>query len=180
MADVDAALEAGLAPVKLDMVAFERSAGYVPEMAGRVAASVGLQLELIEYMPKLAGRLEWAVDIGRVHEWLAEWTNRIEHREMYDRRRYQVGSDDDTATATGMVETVDPVENPTFCINCHRVRVTREGYLKGCPNRDDDLRSMGEMTKPEIREALRETVANQVPFYGECMIENNGEWHFNG
>jgi cyclic pyranopterin phosphate synthase len=36
------------------------------------------------------------------------------------------------------------------------------------------------MTKPEIREAFRETVANRVPFYGEYMIQkDNGEWHFN-
>ena len=79
-----------------------------------------------------------------------------------------------------MVEIVDPVENPTFCANCHRVRVTHEGYLKGCLNRNDDLRSMGEMTKPEIREAFRETVDNRVPYYGEYMVrDDDGEWRFN-
>ena len=180
MAGVDAALEAGLAPVKLNMVVFERTAGYVPEMVDHVAENDGLQLQLIEYMPELAGRPEWAVDIERVHGWLAEQADEIEHREMHDRRRYWVSPDDDASTATGMVEIVDPVENPTFCANCHRVRVTHEGYLKGCLNRNDDLRSMGEMTKPEIREAFRETVANRVPYYGEYMIQDDdGEWVFN-
>ena len=180
MAGVDAALEAGLDPVKLNMVVFERTAGYVPDMVDHVAANEGLQLQLIEYMPELAGRPEWAVDIERVHGWLAERADEIEHREMHDRRRYWVGPDDDTATATGMVEIVDPVGNPTFCANCHRVRVTHEGYLKGCLNRNDDLRSMGEMTKPEIREAFRETVDNRVPYYGEYMVQDDdGEWTFN-
>ena len=180
MAGVDAALEAGLDPVKLNMVVFERTAGYVPEMVDHVAANEGLQLQLIEYMPELAGRPEWAVDIERVHGWLAEQADEVEHREMHDRRRYWVSPDDAAATATGMVEIVDPVENPTFCANCHRVRVTHEGYLKGCLNRNDDLRSMGEMTKPEIREAFRETVANRVPYYGEYMIrDDDGEWRFN-
>ena len=79
-----------------------------------------------------------------------------------------------------MVEIVDPVENPSFCANCHRVRVTHEGYLKGCLNRNDDLRSMGEMTREEIRETFRETVANRVPFYGEYMVRNgDGEWVIN-
>jgi len=79
-----------------------------------------------------------------------------------------------------MVEIVDPVENPTFCANCHRVRVTHEGYLKGCLNRNDDLKSMGEMTKSEIREAFRNTVANRVPYYGEYMIQNEeGQWEIN-
>ena len=190
MAGVDAALEAGLDPVKLNMVVFERTAGYVPEMVDHVADNEGLQLQLIEYMPELAGRPEWAVDIDRVHDWLADRADRIEHREMHDRRRYWVGHDDGGrdngepadggATATGMVEIVDPVENPTFCANCHRVRVTHQGYLKGCLNRNDDLRSMGEMTKPEIREAFRETVDNRVPYYGEYMVQDDdGEWRFN-
>ena len=180
MAGVDAALKAGLDPVKLNMVVFERTAGYVPEMVDHVAANEGLQLQLIEYMPELAGRPEWAVDIERVHGWLAEQADEVEHREMHDRRRYWVSPDDTDAIATGMVEIVDPVENPTFCANCQRVRVTHEGYLKGCLNRNDDLRSMGEMTKPEIREAFRATVDNRVPYYGEYMVQDgDGKWVFN-
>ncbi|QRV14435.1 GTP 3',8-cyclase MoaA [Haloterrigena salifodinae] len=176
---VEAALDAGLDPVKLNMVVFEHTAGYVPEMVDHVAENDGLQLQLIEYMPELTGKPEWNVDIQRVHDWLAEQADEIEHREMHDRKRYWVGgtADDDDG---GMVEIVDPVENPTFCANCHRVRVTHEGYLKGCLNRNDDLKSMGEMSKPEIREAFREVVANRVPYYGEYMIQNgDGEWELN-
>jgi len=176
IAGVDAALDAGLAPVKLNMVVFEHTAGYVPEMVDHVAEHDGLQLQLIEYMPELAGRPEWAVDIDRVHGWLAEQATRIEHREMHDRRRYYVTNEDG---AEGMVEIVDPVGNANFCANCGRVRVTHEGYLKGCLNRNDDLNSMGEMTKPEIREAFRETVAERVPYYGEYMIREDGEWVLN-
>ncbi|OLZ40828.1 radical SAM protein [Natrinema saccharevitans] len=184
---VEAALEAGLDPVKLNMVVFEHTAGYVPEMVDHVAANDGLQLQLIEYMPELTGKPEWNVDIERVHDWLAERADEIEHREMHDRRRYWVsdgssGADDvgSNAAGRGMVEIVDPVENPTFCANCHRVRVTHEGYLKGCLNRNDDLKPMGEMTKPEIRDAFREVVADRVPYYGEYMVRNDdGEWEIN-
>jgi cyclic pyranopterin phosphate synthase len=177
MDGVDAALEAGLAPVKLNMVVFEQTAGYVPEMVEHVAENDGLRLQLIEYMPEIAGHPEWAIDIERVHDWLAEEADRIERREMHDRRRYWIESDD--GDGEGMVEIVDPVGNPTFCQNCHRVRVTHEGYLKGCLNRNDDLRSMGEMTREEIRDTFRETVANRVPFYGEYMIEEGDEWVVN-
>lgn len=169
---VEAALDAGLTPVKLNMVVFEQTAGYVPEMVEHVAENDGLQLQLIEYMPELVGKPEWAIDIERVHGWLEEQADRIESREMHDRRRYYVNS--------GMVEIVDPVENPTFCQNCHRVRVTHDGHLKGCLNRTDDLRSMGEMTKPEIRDAYRETVENRVPYYGEYLVQNSdSEWVMN-
>ncbi|MDS0474938.1 GTP 3',8-cyclase MoaA [Natrinema sp. 1APR25-10V2] len=175
---VDAALEAGLDPVKLNMVVFEHTAGYVPEMVDHVAENDGLQLQLIEYMPELTGKPEWNVEIERVHDWLAEQAVEIEHREMHDRKRYWIGGTADDGG--GMVEIVDPVENPTFCANCHRVRVTHEGYLKGCLNRNDDLKPMGEMTKPEIREAFRDVVANRVPYYGEYMVRNDeGEWEVN-
>ncbi|WP_433628051.1 GTP 3',8-cyclase MoaA [Halomicrococcus sp. NG-SE-24] len=169
---VRAAVEAGLSPVKLNMVVFEATAGYVPEMVEHVADNDGLRLQLIEYMPELTGNPEWAIDIQRVHDWLEEKADDIEIREMHGRRRYWVDG--------GMVEIVDPVENPEFCSNCHRVRVTHEGYLKGCLNRNDDLRSMGDMTKPEIRETFRETVANRVPYYGEYMVRgDDGEWEVN-
>ena len=179
MEGIDAALAAGLDPVKLNMVVFEHTAGYVPEMVDHVAENEGLQLQLIEYMPELAGRPEWAVEIDRVHGWLEEQADRIERREMHGRRRYYVGEDNPNLPG-GMVEIVDPVGNADFCANCHRVRVTHEGYLKGCLNRNDDLKSMGEMSKAEIREAFRETVDERVPYYGEYMVQDeNGEWRFN-
>jgi cyclic pyranopterin phosphate synthase len=183
-----AAVDAGLDPVKLNMVVFEATAGYVPEMVQHVAEREGLQLQLIEYMPELAGRPEWAIDIGRVHGWLEDIASHVEERTMHDRRRYyvdaaSVAEETDREPETdgrGMVEIVDPVENEDFCANCHRVRVTHEGHLKGCLNRNDDLRSMGEMSKVEIREAFREVVHNRVPYYGEYMIKNEeGEWVIN-
>ncbi|WP_255195792.1 GTP 3',8-cyclase MoaA [Halorarius litoreus] len=183
-----AAVDAGLDPVKLNMVVFEHTAGYVPEMVDHVAENEGLQLQLIEYMPELAGRPEWAVDIERVHGWLAEQADRVEHREMHDRRRYFIGGGEASeasrgssdSSAGGMVEVVDPVENEDFCANCHRVRVTHQGLLKGCLNRNDDLKPMGEMTKPEIREAFRDVVAERVPYYGEYMIQDDdGDWVIN-
>ena len=195
---VDAALEAGLAPVKLNMVVFEHTASYVEGMVDHVAENEGLQLQLIEYMPELTGRPEWNIDIGRVHDWLADIADRVEHREMHNRRRYWVSSTDPEESGDsversssgsqpkpgdgdcGMVEIVDPVENPTFCANCHRVRVTHEGYLKGCLNRNDDLRSMGEMSRDEIRETFRAVVDNRVPYYGAYLVEgDDGEWELN-
>ena len=188
MEGVEAAVDTGLTPVKLNMVVFEHTAGYVEGMVEHVADGDGLQLQLIEYMPELTGRPEWNIDIQRVHDWLAEIADRVERREMHDRTRYWVGGgtasdasgSSSDASDGGMVEIVDPVGNADFCANCGRVRVTHEGYLKGCLNRNDDLRSMGEMTRDEIRDAFRETVDNRVPYYGEYLVENDrGEWEIN-
>jgi cyclic pyranopterin phosphate synthase len=189
---VEAALSAGLAPVKLNMVVMEPTAGYVPRMVDYVARNDGLQLQLIEYMPEIAGHPEWAIEIDRVHDWLTDRAEDVEHREMHDRRRYYVSDveDHDTpvldaedpdgrAADCGMVEIVDPVENADFCANCHRVRVTHDGKFKGCLNRHDDHRSMGGLSREEIRAAFEETVANRVPYYGEYMVERDGEWVVN-
>ena len=174
---VQAAVEAGLTPVKLNMVVFEATAGYVPELVDHVAANDSLRLQLIEYMPEIAGHPEWAIDIGRVHDWLEDRADRVETREMHDRKRYFVSDDD--GTNEGMIEIVDPVENEEFCANCHRVRVTHDGALKGCLNRPR-VHPMGGMSKPEIRRAFRDVVADRVPYYGEYMVENeDGEWVVN-
>jgi len=193
---VEAALEAGLTPVKLNMVVFERTAGYVPEMVDHVARNDGLQLQLIEYMPEISGHPEWAIDIDRVHDWLDDQAHRVERRDMHGRTRYYIAegvrestettdvgtADNQEPTETsdvGMVEIVDPVENADFCANCHRVRVTHDGKFKGCLNRHDDHRSMGGMTRDEIRETFRETVENRVPYYGEYLVREDGEWVIN-
>ena len=176
---VRAAVDAGLDPVKLNMVVFTHTAGYVEEMVEHVADNEGLQLQLIEYMPELTGKPEWNIDIGRVHDWLADVADRVEHRDMHDRKRYFIGGNGD-GSGGGMVEIVDPVENAEFCANCGRVRVTHEGYLKGCLNRNDDLRSMGEMTREGIAETFEAVVANRVPYYGEYLVENeDGEYEIN-
>ncbi|MFB6201686.1 MAG: GTP 3',8-cyclase MoaA [Halorhabdus sp.] len=172
---VGAALEAGLEPVKLNMVVFEHTAAYVPDMVEHVADNDGLRLQLIEYMPELAGRPEWAIDIDRVHDWLAQRADATTTREMHDRTRYWIdGQPEDDAS--GLVEIVDPVENPAFCANCERVRVTHDGYLKGCLNRNDDLRSLGDRSREAIANAFRETVAERAPYYGEYLVEHDGTW----
>ena len=172
MEGVEAALDAGLAPVKLNMVVFEHTAGYVEQMVEHVGERDGLRLQLIEYMPEIAGHPEWAIDIGRVHDWLADVADRVERREMHDRRRYWVNG--------GPVEVVDPVGNESFCANCGRVRLTHDGKLKGCLNRGDDLRPLG-TTREEMREAFRRVVDERVPYYGEYLVrDDDGDgWQVN-
>jgi cyclic pyranopterin phosphate synthase len=166
---VDAAVNADLTPVKLNMVVFEETVQHVPEMVEYVSEREGIRLQLIEYMPELVGHSEVRVDMERIHDWMRERADRIEVRDMHHRNRYYING--------ATIEIVDPVENEDFCANCHRVRVTPDGKLKGCLNRTDDLRPMGEMDEDTIRALFRETVENRVPYYGEYMVrDETGEW----
>jgi cyclic pyranopterin phosphate synthase len=66
---------------------------------------------------------------------------------------------------------VDPVYNREFCLHCHRLRVTHDGKLKGCLNRDDDLVATRGLDDEGVREAFKKVVAQRVPYYGVYVKE---------
>ncbi|HEV8361104.1 MAG TPA: GTP 3',8-cyclase MoaA [Candidatus Thermoplasmatota archaeon] len=168
LAGVGAALEAGLTPVKLNMVVFKPTAAHIPEMVDFVASHAGLHLQLIEFMPELVGHRDWRVDIGAIHAWLAERADRVEVRAMHHRRVYHIGA--------SQVEVVDPVGNEDFCANCHRVRVTAQGELKGCLNVAATVPTQG-LDDAGIRAAFRRVVAERAPYYGGVLQRDaRGQW----
>jgi len=152
------ALEVGLKPVKLNMVLFQHTLPHVPAMIDFIGKSDGLKLQLIQFMPELVGERDWDVDIDGVKKWLEQRADRVLVREMHHRRIYLFNGAE--------VEVVDPVHNAEFCMNCHRIRVTHQGELKGCLNRNDDLIPTRGLDDEGLREAFRNVVANRVPYYG--------------
>ena len=155
---VSAALREGLTPVKLNMVVAGPTVANVPQMIEHVGSSEGLKLQLIQFMPELAAHPTPSTDIAVVRRWLEDHASRVLVREMHHRRIYQFGHTE--------VELVDPVDNPEFCANCHRLRVTHRGELKGCLNRNDDLVPTRGLDQEGLRAAFRKVVAGRVPFYG--------------
>ncbi len=155
---VRAALAEGLTPVKLNMVVFGPTVQNIPAMIDYVGATEGLRLQLIQFMPELAAHLPLAADIASVRGWLEQHASRVLVREMHHRRVYLFGRTE--------VELVDPVDNPEFCANCHRLRVTHRGELKGCLNRNDDLVPTRGLDDAGLRAAFRQVVAQRVPYYG--------------
>lgn len=155
---IDAALAAGLAPVKINLVVFRETLARIPEMIDFVGRRPGLRLQLIQYMPEQVGKADRGVDIAAVREDLARRARDVIVRDVHRRRIYLIGKAE--------VELVDPVDNPEFCAHCHRLRLTHDGRLKGCLNRDDDLVPTRGLSVPQIREAFRRVAARRVPYYG--------------
>jgi cyclic pyranopterin phosphate synthase len=155
---VEQALKVGLTPVKLNMVVFRPTLPHIPEMIRFVSRNSGLRLQLIQFMPELVAPTDWSVDIDGVKKWLESRADKVLVREMHHRRIYQFGGAE--------VELVDPVFNREFCMNCHRIRVTHQGELKGCLNRNDDLIATRGLDDQELRDAFRSVVAKRVPYYG--------------
>jgi cyclic pyranopterin phosphate synthase len=99
------------------------------------------------------------VDLAKVRAWLERRAAVVETRSMHHRHVYHL---ENGAT----VELVDPVGNAEFCANCHRIRVTHDGQLKGCLNRlDDYVPTMG-LDDEGLRAAFRRVVAERAPYYG--------------
>ncbi|HTP54085.1 MAG TPA: GTP 3',8-cyclase MoaA [Thermoplasmata archaeon] len=155
---IRAALAVGLTPVKLNLVVFRDTVKNIPGMIAYVGATEGLKLQLIQFMPELVPEQAWAVDIAEVRSWLESHASEVLVREMHHRRIYLF----DRAE----VELVDPVQNAEFCSNCHRVRVTHRGELKGCLNRNDDLIATRGLGDSALRAAFRRVITTRVPFYG--------------
>ncbi len=160
---IERALEVGLVPLKINMVVMRQTLPYIPQMLDYVSRGNGLVLQLIQFMPELVGHREWMVDIDAIKAWLAREADRVVVREHHHRRVYHVNG--------AKVEVVDPVYNREFCLNCHRIRLTHDGRLKGCLNRDDDLVPVRGLSEEGISEAFRRVVANRVPYYGAYVTD---------
>jgi GTP 3',8-cyclase len=163
LAGVREAVRVGLTPVKLNMVVFRPTVDAIPQMIEYVGSEEGLRLQLIQFMPELVQDRHYSVDLAGVRLWLEEHASRVLVREMHHRRIYLFGRTE--------VELVDPVRNPEFCANCHRIRVTHRGELKGCLNRDDDLVPTRGLDDAALRAAFRQVITQRVPYYGGYVTD---------
>src|SRR6266571_3973284 len=153
----------GLKRVKLNMVVFKQTLPHIPRMIEYISDGDGLKLQLIQFMPELVGQQDWMVDIDALKKWLEARADKVLVREMHHRRIYLFNGAE--------VEVVDPVYNAEFCMNCHRIRVTHAGELKGCLNRNDDLIPTRGLEDDALRDAFRSVVANRMPYYGAYVKE---------
>ncbi len=170
---IDAALDAGLSPVKVNTVVMDDTLDELSRLVAFASSKPGLELQLIEVMPEIrSDMLPHRVDLDRVRRWLAARADRVETREMHHRRIYHVGPT--------RVEIVDPVENAEFCANCHRIRVTPDGRLKGCLNRLDDYVPTRGLDRDGIRDAFYRVVRDRVPYYGAYDRAHRDAAHLTG
>lgn len=135
LAGVEAAVEAGFNPVKLNMVILKGVNVYdVPEMI-EYAKNMGVILQLIELDPvNVSGMYYYRHhrSLEDQEEMLRQKAVNIEARRlMQNRLIYQLPN--------VTVEVVHPIENTDFCNHCTKLRVTSDGKLKPCLMRNDNL-----------------------------------------
>ncbi|NJD77072.1 MAG: GTP 3',8-cyclase MoaA [Candidatus Methanoperedens sp.] len=160
---ISAAIDAGLTPIKLNMVLLkginderiEDAIHFVSGYEGNVI------LQLIELMnfKNIAG---YMVDIDRIEKLLESKASCIKERQLHRRKKYFIDGVE--------VELVRPIDNSGFCANCNRLRLTSSGKLKPCLMRNDNLVEIGEnATVWEIGEMLKRTVEKREPYYKDKL-----------
>jgi cyclic pyranopterin phosphate synthase len=151
---IEAAKDAGLRPVKLNVVVLRMNEGEVPSLI-EFCRQRGLILQLIELLD-LKG-MGISGDIEGLESSLQISSNRVITREMHRRKKYFLDGAE--------VEVVRPMDNTEFCANCTRLRVTSDGKIKPCLLRNDNLVSIDSCNCDRIKELLGIANARREPFF---------------
>jgi cyclic pyranopterin phosphate synthase len=156
LAGIDAALEEGLTPVKLNMVLLKGiNEDEVDEFLQFVRERRQIILQLIELLEFNDCVLH--ADLGSVEEGLKQHSERISTRRMQHRRKYCVEGAE--------VEVVRPLHNTEFCAFCNRLRVTSDGKLKPCLLRADNHLDISEKRGSDLEAVFFEAVRKRVPYF---------------
>lgn len=154
LAGIDASREAGLLPIKLNVVVLKKNESEVQDMI-EFCRQRGLILQLIELLD-LQGR-GISGDIEGIERFLAAQADSIRIREMHRRRKYFLDGAE--------VEVVRPMDNTEFCAHCTRLRITSDGKIKPCLFRSDNLVRIDSLEPERIKELLREANARREPYF---------------
>jgi cyclic pyranopterin phosphate synthase len=153
---IEAAIEAGLTPVKLNMVYLKGiNEDEVEDMMGFIRGRP-LILQVIELMD-FNGAFERHADVSALERSLRDRAEKCVYREMHRRAKYFIQGAE--------VEVVRPIDNSEFCMNCNRLRITSDFKLKPCLLRNDNLVEARGLSDEELENALKRAVGRREPFF---------------
>jgi GTP 3',8-cyclase len=163
---IDAALDAGLIPVKLNMVYLKGVNEDEIERMMDFIRGRPLVLQVIELM-NFQGAFKYHADVSALERSLKARADDFVCREMHRRTKYYIKGAE--------VEIVRPIDNSEFCMNCNRLRVTSDFKLKPCLLRNDNLVSLRGLSDGELEKALRYTVGIREPFFKATPVTIPGK-----
>jgi len=163
---VKAAVEAGLHPVKLNMLVLKNVNDGEIEKLIQFAAQTGTILQLIELEPINLSKKYYAryhLGLDEIEQNLKKLASETRIRKYMQKRRVYV-------LPKANVEVIRPIENTEFCANCTRIRVTSDGKLKPCLMRKDNLVDIltplrNGADDKKLTEIFIEAVKKREPYY---------------
>lgn len=156
---IDSAVEAGLTPVKLNMVLLkgindneiDAMMDFIRPYEGKVILQL---IELMNIDPRLS---EYMIDSRALEEKLEKRASEVRVRHLHHRKKYIIDGVE--------VEFVRPMDNSEFCAHCSRLRVTADGKFKPCLLVSNNHVDVREAKSPEeIEKLLRLAVSRRKPY----------------
>ncbi|MBO3755269.1 MAG: GTP 3',8-cyclase MoaA [Candidatus Brockarchaeota archaeon] len=166
---INAAIDADLNPIKINMVILKRvNEEDVAEMLD-YTGSIGAVLQLIELQPIPGDKQvfeKFHLNLEGIEKSIALKSTMKTLNPTGQRAIYTLSKNG----AKGLVEIVSPFENPEFCSRCSKLRVTCDGRLKSCLLRNDNLvdivgliRSGADMDS--LRKSFMEAIMLKEPYW---------------
>jgi cyclic pyranopterin phosphate synthase len=153
---ITAALDAGLTPVKLNMVMLKGiNEAELDDFLRFVRGNRDLVLQVIELMD--FRDCAHHADLNGLEKDLAERSTQILTRRMHHRKKYCLDGAE--------VEVVRPLHNTEFCAFCNRLRVTSDGKLKPCLLRSDNHVDIAGKRGEDLEDLFKEAAKRRAPFF---------------
>jgi len=168
---IEAAVSAGLSPVKINMVVFrDENDSEITRMMD-FSAHVGAVLQLIEYAADKessnGGQFKQRFySLKPFEDILAAQSVETTLNELHRRRRYRIPANGGSA----VVEVVRPMHNTEFCSNCTRMRMSSDGKLKPCLlDKSGEIDILGPLrggaSDDDLRGLFLKAVGNRKPYW---------------
>jgi len=158
---IEAACNAGLTPVKVNMVVMrdinENEVDNLFNFTSKFNRNrVNVILQVIELL-KLPGLEKYYCDIIPLEKRYADKAKVVIIRSMHRRKQYILGN--------AAIEFVRPLDNSEFCLHCNRIRVTSDGKIKPCLLRNDNLVNARGLEGDELIKAIKKAVELREPYF---------------
>jgi cyclic pyranopterin phosphate synthase len=160
LSGIHAALEAGFAPVKINIVALPDLDRHELEMFVTWASHLGLHLRFIEEMP-FGGVHGRGPDNSRIRALIEEFTGPLEalpHDPLANLLPpYRIPGE------SWQITFISPMSGP-FCAGCNRVRLSAKGFLKLCLDEDLGIDLKPILQRSASIDELGEAIADSIYF----------------
>lgn len=157
LAGIDAAIDVGLTPVKLNVVLMEGiNSDEIPDFVQFASKRKHLILQFIELMDEFR-ECPYHMELTGLEDELQRTAKTVVTRRMHHRKKYCLEGAE--------IEIVRPMHNTEFCAFCNRLRVTSDGCLKPCLMRNDNHVNVRGLRGEALEEKFREAVALRRPYY---------------
>ena len=166
LAGVDAAADAGLGPIKLNMVML---AGINDDEFRRMLDYASGKGAIVQFIELVDGR----ENLAKYHMKLDDIAAELDKMAVSTQTRWEMQARKKYTLPSGGAETVCPMHNSEFCSHCTRLRLTPDGRLKPCLLRNDNLVDViSPIRRGDLegaRKAFTKTIARREPYFKSSL-----------